>query len=102
MTFDSLHNIPRLERCDFNGICDKIGSFLSPEDFHNFTLFRNNHFVSPQPLLLVDHLDQHLNEQLNDLDDSWWLQDEDDWTPYDHLSEYDFQDYIFDRSFREF
>ena len=76
MTLNYFGNIPRLERCDFNGICDKIGFFLSPQDFENFTLFRTNVIIDPQ----FDYFDTD---------------------PYSHLSDLEYDDYLFDRSIRE-
>ncbi len=93
----ALLNIPRLQRCDFQGICEKIGVFLSPDEFDNLLAIRSilPKISKPAPLNLLPHFEV-------ELDDSWWLQDEDDWEPYEHLSEQDYNDYLYDRSFREY
>jgi hypothetical protein len=105
----SLMNIPRLQRCDFQGVCDNIGLFLSPQEFDNLSIFRNAvHNFAREPAFdrnqfVIAPLDLSFEFDLEkDFDDSWWLQDEDEWDAYSHLSEHEYEEYLFDRSIKEF
>jgi hypothetical protein len=98
----ALMNIPRLQRCEFQGVCEHIVSFLSPQDFDNLLILRS---ILPKLTYLGEpsfDRNKHIIAPLEELDYSWWLEDDESWDPYDHLPEQEYQEYLFDRSIREF